>query len=271
MKKTALIVTSAFFLLASAPSAFGQEKKAARSAKKTTKSSASKGKAAPKKVNVEGLEKRYWAPKDKKFSVVQNRTYTKTKKLALTFMPGLMLNEEFSEGFSLDFGVGYMFNDRWGLEFNYQHVLLDDNDAQEQINNIGGFANHGKITDYIGVTGKWMPFYAKMSFLSKRIIYFDMTLGVTAGMTIYEQQLSEGPTVAALGLDEDSESAFTFGFEVSQSFYLSKRLTLRVDYKHRWHNQEIIDGSTLSNIKGKVEDRLEDNLSLNVGVTYLLF
>lgn len=222
---------------------------------------------APKKVDVEGLEKRYWAPKDKSFSVVQNRTYTKTKKLALTVMPSLMLNEEYSEGTGFDLGLGYMFNDRWGIEGEVQTVSLSDNDLQKEVIGLNGFVNHGKLKNYFGVTGKWMPFYAKMSFLSKKILYFDMTLGLSAGMSTYSVQGADA--ARRVSVDVRDESAFTYGFEISQSFYVSKRMAIRFDYKHRWHTQDVFDYTTLSGSGNKLESRLEDNISLNLGLIFI--
>lgn len=224
-------------------------------------------KESPKKVDVQNLEKRYWAPKDRKFKVVQNRTYTKTKKVSLSVMPSLMLNEEYSKGFGLDLAVGYYFNDRWGLELEYQSMSLDDNDLVNEIKVIGdstgAWANHGKATSYMGVTGRWMPFYAKMSFLGDRIVYFDLSLGLSAGLTTYEQQLR-------VDTGEPTETAMTFGFDVSQSFYMSKKLLLRVDYKHRFYTQELIEGSRISTQGQSLGDRSEDSISLNLGITYLL-
>lgn len=221
-----------------------------------------KKQVAPKKVDVENLEKRYWAPKDKKFKVVQNRSYTKTNKFFLSVMPGLMLNEEYSDGFATDLALGYFFNDRWGLELEYQTIDLDDNDLQSEVIGLGGFANHGKTTDYIGVTAKWMPFYAKMSFLGNRIVYFDLSLGLSLGTLSYEQQTENN-------LNENSESAIAYGLELSQSFYLSRKLLLRVDYKHRFYSQKIIEGSTLNGRGDSRGDRSEDSLSLNAGLTYI--
>ncbi len=225
----------------------------------------------PKKVDVQNLEKRYWAPKDKKFKVVQNRTYTKTKKLSFTLMPSLMLNEEYSKGFGMDLAVGYYFNDRWGLELEYQSMSLSDNDLQKEVVTLGGFANNGQTTSYYGLTARWMPFYAKMSFLGTKIVYFDLSLGLSAGMMNYDQQYDKSNATAVAGIAGQnlSQSAFAVGFDISQSFYMSKKLLLRVDYKHRFYSQDIIDGgsTTPGSSKGS---RQEDSISLSLGLTYLL-
>ncbi len=231
----------------------------------------SEKKESPKKVDVQNLEKRYWAPKDKKFKVVQNRTYTKTKKVSFTVMPSLMLNEEYSKGFGMDLAVGYYFNDRWGLELEYQTMSLDDNDLQSEVIALGGFANHGKTTSYMGASVRWMPFYAKMSFLGSRIVYFDLSLGLTAGLMNYDQQFDESnaTVVSTLGGRDLSQSATAFGFDISQSFYMSKKLLLRVDYKHRFYSQDLIVGGTASP-GSSAGSRSEDSISLNLGLTYLL-
>jgi len=250
-------------------------KKAEDSAEKVEGKKAKK--IVPKKVDVKNLEKKYWAPKDGKFKVVQNRTYTKTKKFHLSILPSLMLNEEYGEGFGAVGALGYYFNDRWGLEAEYQFVSLDDNDLQNAVIDLTGFADSSRVTGYYGLTGKFMPLYAKMSWLGSKIVYFDLSFGVSAGLINYQPRqvagtIAEGNLVTAdLG---ESLSSFAFGFEVSQSFYLSKKLLIRADYKQRFFNEEVFNGAALSTPgeireNRKVEDRLQDSISLNLGLTYI--
>jgi outer membrane beta-barrel protein len=235
----------------------------------STKSVGSKV-ATPKKVDVKSLEKKYWEPKDGKFKVVQNRTYTKTKKLHLSVMPSLMLNEEYGQGFGVVGALGYYFNDRWGLEGEYQFVDIEDNDLQDAVVGLGGFANSSRVTGYYGLTGKFMPLYAKMSWLGSKIVYFDLSFGVSLGMINYQpRQIDTGANVTLdLG---DEQSAFAYGFEVSQSFYLSKKLLIRVDYKQRFFNEEVFQGggTAQGGLGDKLEDRVQDSISLNLGLTYI--
>ncbi len=225
----------------------------------------SKKDESPKKIDIQNLEKRYWAPKDKKFKVVQNRTYTKTKKLSLSLAPSLMLNEEYSKGFGMSMAMGYYFNDRYGLELEYQVISLNDNDLVKQIQTIGegsgAWANHGKSVSYYGAAARWIPFYAKMSFLGNKIVYFDLSLGLSAGTIKYEQQLRTD-------IKEPIKKAIAFGFDISQSFYIFKKLLLRADYKHRFYSQEIIEGGRVDTGKF-IRDRQEDSILLNLGLTYL--
>lgn len=221
----------------------------------------------PEKVDVQSLEKRYWAPKDKNFAVVQNRTYTKTKHVYLSLMPSLMLNEEYSKGFGADVSVGYFLNDRWGLELEYQAMSLEDNDLQKEVIKLQGFANHGKSTSYMGASVNWMPLYAKMSFLGRKIVYFDLSFGLNVGLMNYDQQHQTEKF-------NESQSSVAYGFHVSQSFYLTKKWVIRADYKHRFYNQEIVvgrDSQAGAGIKDGsfIEDRMEDSISLNLGLSYI--
>jgi len=260
-------------------SAFGQDgasetAKPKKVVKKKVKEANTNGekKLTPKKVDVKNLEKKYWAPKDKKFKVVQNRTYTKTKKFHLSVMPSLMLNEEYGQGFGVVGALGYYFNDRWGLEAEYH-------DLQDAVVDLEGFANSSRVTGYYGITGKFMPLYAKMSWLGSKIVYFDLSFGASIGMTNYQPRRIAGTAPNAVTDDlGDEKSSFTFGFEVSQSFYLSKKLLIRVDYKQRYFNEEVFNGTDTSvSLPNpgvppaliKVEDRLQDSISLNLGLTYI--
>lgn len=289
-----VVLLASFQVNAQEDSGTGEAKKVVKKkvVKKTVKKSKAKVEAGseeaavskkkkritPKKVDVKNLEKKYWAPKDGKFKVVQNRTYTKTKRFHLSVLPSLMLNEEFGEGFGVSAALGYYFTDRWGLEAEYQFVSLDDNDLQNAVIDLEGFANSSRVTGYYGVTGKFMPLYAKMSWLGSRIVYFDLSFGVSAGLINYQPRrvatIGASPVTADLG---DQLSAFAFGFEVSQSFYLSKKLLIRADYKQRFFNEEVFrgTGTDVSNpVSGvpaevKVEDRIQDSISLNLGLTYI--
>ena len=228
------------------------------------------GKITPKKVNIKNLEKKYWAPKEGRFKVVQNRTYTKTKRLHLSILPGVMLNEEYSQGFSVAGALGYYFNDRWGLEAEYQFVDLSDNDLQKAVLEREGFADSSRVLGYYGIVTKFMPFYAKMSLLGYKIIYFELSFGASLGMINYQPRQIDTKANTTLDLG-DEKSAIAYGFEVSQSFYLSRKLLIRADYKQRYFNEEVLDGgSTEQGGKGdKKSDRIQDSISLNIGFTYI--
>src|ERR1019366_2180289 len=74
------------------------------------------------------------------------------------------------------------------------------------------------------------PFYSKMSFMGKKILYFDMAITPTVGFTKYDQILQNASA---------SETAFTYGIDLTQYFFLSNWFAVRVDWKNQWYTQKV--------------------------------
>lgn len=183
------------------------------------------------KLDVSDLENKYWASKDTDFNVVQNRTYSKTGRLALSLNYGMYVGEPWSEGATTGASLNYFFSERYGIEAAYSMTDSKDNEATQQLKtNQGGAPNHNKMKDFYGVAFNWVPFYAKVSFLNSSIIYFDMSVSPGIGMQTYDQQMSEG---------NQSKQAMALTLDVTQHYFLSKHLAVRVDYKNRWWNEEV--------------------------------
>src|SRR5262249_33727675 len=75
--------------------------------------------AAGGKVDVSDLEKKYSVPKDTEFQVVQNRTYTKAKRFALSASVAQMINDYYSSGYVYDITANYYFSERYGAQLQY--------------------------------------------------------------------------------------------------------------------------------------------------------
>lgn len=183
------------------------------------------------KLDVTDLEKKYWAAKDTDFNVVQNRLYSKAGRLALSLNYGMYVGEPWSEGGTAGASLNYFFSERYGIEMAYSMTDSKDNEATQSLkSNQGGAPNHNKAKDFYGIGFNWVPFYAKVSFLNSSIIYFDMSITPGVGIQTYEQQLVDGnsrKTTPALTLD------------VTQHYFLSKHMAIRLDYKNRWWNEEV--------------------------------
>lgn len=183
------------------------------------------------KVDISDIQDKYWAPKDTDFSVVQNRTYTKEKRFSLSVLGGRMVNDSYSEGYIYGVTGNYYFSERYGVELSYMSFDLEDNQILSDQSTFGGGVrpNHGRVESMIDVGFNYVPFYAKVSVLGSKIIYFDMMFTPVIGMVDYNQRLESG---------DRSESTYSYGFDVSQHFFISKRVTLRADLKNRWFNEK---------------------------------
>jgi outer membrane beta-barrel protein len=218
--------------------------------------------AKDERVDISDIENKYWAPKDTDFSVVQNRTYSKEKRLAFSLMYGPLVNDTWSEGNTTKLGVNYFFSERYGVQIAYETSDYKRSETTERIIQEGASPDHGRVTGYYGVGFNWVPFYAKMSFLGKRIIYFDMSITPTLGMTTYEQQLNT--------LGAKDKTGFTYGVDITQWFFIHNNFAFRIDIKNRWFQEQILkfDTDAVGNEGDELRDKSTDNTLFMFGGTF---
>ena len=189
--------------------------------------------AAPdKKVDISDLENKYWAPKDTDFSVVQNRTYAKENRYFLSAEYGRPINDQWSNGSAYSVVANYFWSERFGVQATYLKANMTNNSATTALTGFGSGIqpDHNRLDSYYGVGFNVVPFYAKMSFWGKRIIYFDMAITPTLGMTTYDQVLSTG---------NHAKSGFTYGLDITQYFFFSNHFAIRADLKNQWHSEDV--------------------------------
>lgn len=211
------------------------------------------------KLDIRKLEQKYWAAKDDDFSVVQNRKYTKAGRVYLDLSAGIPFNDPFATGSLTSAQLGYFFNERWGVDFNYTKGNLKDNDAVDQFINRYGVTpdrNNYDSSKMLSVT--YVPLYAKMSFLDSSIIYFDMGFSLGLGTTDYIIKQQEG---------DAHKSAFTYQWAVNQQIFFSEHFAVRVDLINRYTSEE--RHKFLTNAPDRdLGHKLINDSSLLLGLTY---
>ena len=182
------------------------------------------------KVDLKSLEDKYWAAKDDDFSVVQNRAYAKENRFFGTIEGGIPINDPYSSGNATSLGVGYHWNERMGVSLVQGSTAYKDNDATSQfITDHGTIPNHNILRSTMTLQYHYIPFYAKMSFLDKKIVYFDMGVTFGLGQTNYEQQINTG---------NKSQTGTHTSFELYQNFFINEHFAIKVSYKNFWTNEE---------------------------------
>jgi outer membrane beta-barrel protein len=265
-QKNASKVVIATLAMVMSTSAFAQGGKKGKSAPTPPAAAAAPAPSEAKatkgddKVDISDLESKYWAPKDTDFSVVQNRTYSKEHRFMIAPEYGTVINDPYSEGNVYGLTANYFWSERMGVQATWLKADLKNNDATNDIGRLsataGATPDHGKLTGYYGVGFNLVPFYAKMSFWGKRIIYFDMAFTPTVGFTQYEQQIEGAPK---------EKSAFTYGIDVTQYFFFSRWFAIRADLKNNFYKQEVVKyRNTAPFVKGqKVKDKdIQDTMFL---------
>jgi outer membrane beta-barrel protein len=214
--------------------------------------------AGEKKVDVSDLEKKYWVPKDTEFQVVQNRTYTKANRLALTFGTATMINDQYSSGLIYDFMLNYYFSERYGIQA--QFMRFDSQDAEtvsEFRNTYKVIPDFNRVQQYMGVSFNWVPIYAKLSLLEQQIVYFDLSISPGFGMTEYSQQyLYASPTM---------KTSPTFSFDIAQHFFLGRHWALRIDFMNRLFNEEVQNARNPGEVK---RTKLNHQMIIQGGISF---
>jgi len=200
----------------------------------TDSAAAGAAKGDSDKIDIKDLEQKYWAPKDTDFSVVQNRTYTKAHKLAVSLMGGPVINDPFNSGFAGEVGLNYYFDERFGVQANFIADDLYNSQNTNDFRNLSGggvLPDYNRDTSYYSVGFNYVPFYAKMSFLGKKIIYFDMQITPTIGIANYEQITSAG---------DPHQAAFAYGIDITQYFFFTPWLAVRAELHNDWYSEKVV-------------------------------
>jgi len=260
---SSLYIAVAFLALALNSEALAQSTTPAASAKGSP--AIAPAKAGDDKVDISDLESKYWAPKDTDFSVVQNRTYSKANRFMIAPQFGTVINDPYSDGNVMGLTANYFWSERMGVQLTYLKGDLEENDNTKNIGRLsatsGAYPDHGEFTSYYGVGYNIVPFYAKMSFWGKRIIYFDMAFTPHVGMTTYDQVMEGG---------NRSKSSFTYGLDVTQFFFFSRWFAVRADLKNQWRGEETVKYRTSSGLnKGqKTQDKTVQDTMFLLGAEF---
>jgi len=224
---------------------------------------AAPGPSSGEKVDITELEENYWSSKDTDFSVVQNRTYTKEKRVALTAQLGKPTNDSYNSGSVYNLGLNYYFNERTGVGLEYNSFELDNSKLVNYFKNSYGLQpDRTRQKSFTGLFYNWVPIYAKVSLLSKKILYFDLSISPGIGVTEYEQFVVDG---------NQSDSALSYCLDITQHFFLSKNIALRFDFKNRWQKEKIkeYDAAGIGTVNGSVvSNDLVQSTYLMFGLTY---
>jgi outer membrane beta-barrel protein len=227
------------------------------------------------KVDLKKLEDKYFSAKDDDYGVIQNRTFSKSGKVYLSLVYGPLVNDPFSKSRAAGAMVGYYFSEDFGIEASY---LNYDSTKSESVQNFNSLSNAGVSPNYnllkssTAVSATYTPFYAKMSFMNKAIMYFDMGFTLGAGLSSYDQVIFKRVQGIGTAIGEDKETASSPHFElgVMQQLFLNKNFAFRVDVKNSFYSQKVkqYDVGTGGNQSARPEETKSVNdTTITLGLT----
>jgi outer membrane beta-barrel protein len=161
--------------------------------------------------------------------------------------------------------LDYYLSERFGFELSYEKGALKPNDSVNALSQFNGLRpNYNKFLSDTSLNGIWVPFYAKMSFMNRSIVYFDMQFALGLGSLKYENQIdpAEGSNMA--------QSAVAYNFDFTQQLFFSDHFAIRLDIKNKWSSQQQkvyrLSGSQFSSRDlGKVN---QQDTTILLGITY---
>ncbi|MBC7467411.1 MAG: outer membrane beta-barrel domain-containing protein [Bdellovibrio sp.] len=189
------------------------------------------------KVDLKKLEDKYWSAKDDEYGVIQNRTFAKTGKYYGSLVYGPLLNDQFAKSRATGGMLGYYLTEDFGVEFSYLSYDSKQNDNVNGILALGGSPSYNLLKANKSISLTYTPFYAKMAFMNKAILYFDMGFTIGAGMTDYEVQ-----KVVGTGVDSpanETKSAPHVEIGIMQQLFISKNFAFRADIKNTFYTQKM--------------------------------
>lgn len=222
------------------------------------------------KLDIQKLEQKYWSAKDDDFSVIQNRAFQKEKRFFLTATYGVPFNDPNSMGSTQGLNFGYFLNERWGFELSYATADFKFNDTVDYFKKrYGVLPDHNTFKSANSLMAYYVPIYAKMSLLDKKIIYFDMGVGFGIGQTTFEQNsctvVENCKSGTGLeGISKDSKTSSHYVFTIMQQFFISEHFAIRLDLLNRYTDEERVNSINKLNIGSK----MINDTAVQLGFTY---
>ena len=249
--KNQLLLATATLMLLTAQTTFAQSSGTIRSSDK---------------VDLKKLEDKYWSAKDEDYGVVQNRTYSKAQKFYGSIVAGTLVNDPFAQAKPTGAMLGYYFTEDFGVELSYLNHDAKKSKSVEELNKIDNSVNpnYNLVKKSITASLLYTPFYAKMTFMNKAILYFDMGFTAGLGTTSYDQVTD--PTLSGNETFTSKSSPHAeLGF--MQQLFVTKNLAFRIDYKNTFYNQKVVPYQSNLNTTTGEESKSANDTTLTFGVT----
>jgi outer membrane beta-barrel protein len=250
-----------FFASATSLAADKADKKVKTEAATTTETEVTTSPTGAEKVNVENIKEKYWARGDEQeLGVVQNRAYSKSHKIEVSLVGGVISSDPFLSTQVYGMTLGYHFSEYLNLHLlGWKEVVNTSNAFTSYQNSIkakGGVPAIPATNNpnwYLGPEVSWSVLYGKLSVLGKSIVYYDLHLLGGVGIT-----------------NTFDGSEFTPSIGVGQQIYLSRVISIAVDYRMMIYGENIytLDGSPTQNVP--TGSRTNYTNAITLGVQFLI-
>ena len=214
-------------------------------------------------VDVNSIKKKYWATgEEANMGVVQNRLFTKSGKIDIGVMGGVVSADPFLSIKTYGLTAGYHINEYYGVNLIALQYLVGKSNALTTLEEGGKRASTNTPYNFIGIEGTGSFLYGKLSLVGKRIIYYDMHVAAGAGY-----QTSETQKFAK----QQNETLIPISplLGVGQRFYLTRSLSLRVDYRLIVTQEAVIEKEVLATLNDVIGKRWNFQHTITMGLSFM--
>ncbi|OFZ22383.1 MAG: hypothetical protein A2X94_00095 [Bdellovibrionales bacterium GWB1_55_8] len=210
--------------------------------------------AKAEKVNVDSIREKYWARgNESELGVVQNRLYSKERKIELGLFGGMLTSDPFLTVRSTGFSAGFHFSEYLSAHLLWWRAYWSPSAALNTFQEkMGATTNFNAPLYFYGAEGNASLLYGKLSLIGKAIIYYDMHLTGGLGVTGTES----GKYITPL-------------FGLGQKIYLSQGSSLRLDYRVMPFSEEILEKVVTNQLGTSKGFRTNWTHAVSLGVTFL--
>lgn len=236
---------------------------------KTSSPNPAPAKTGSDKVDLKKLEDKYWAAKDDEYGVIQNRTFAKAGKFYLSLVYGPLINDPYAKARAAGGMLGYYLTEDWGIELNYLSYNSSKNQTVSDFQQFAGGANPDfnllKSSKTLSLT--YTPFYAKMAFMNKGILYFDMGFTLGVGQTDYEIQKVTKDNFNVRTQANEMKSAPHVELGVMQQLFLNQYFAFRLDIKNSFYTQKMQTYEVTAGANRPESDKSVNDTTITFGLT----
>ena len=232
----------------------GNTPKANAAAAPSAASDTSSSGSLAEKVNVDLIKEKYWAQgNESDFGVVQNRLYSKERKLEVGVFGGIIASDPFLSVASIGQSIGYHFSEYFSAHvLGWKDYVGNSSARQTFIEKTGATTNTNEPRWFLGAEGVASLIYGKLSLAGRSIIYYDMHFSGGAGVT-----------------GTESGNNFTPFLGLGQQVYLNKFLAIKLDYRLMNYREMIREKIIASKIGEDIGVRTNWTNSISLGISIL--
>lgn len=224
-------------------------------AAKPTESAEAKSDAAAEEVDVSKIKEKYWARgNEAEMGVVQNRMFSKKRRLELGAFGSNISGDPFLTTYAFGASLGYHVSEFLGFHVSYWKASVSPSSALKTLESqLSTTTNTNEVKDFLLGEGRASLLYGKLSLLGEFILYFDAYFSLGAGR-----------------ISTESGKNLLVSAGIGQQIHLSQTFAINIDYRILWYKETIVGKVPGPTFGQNLSERTNTSNAITLGVSVKL-